>query len=176
VAKLGGLELTAMSLWHAEMLARSTHETVLIGELVGGDVHIVHQTVRPDDLVQDLGGNGMLPWHACALGHAIVAGLDDSAREDLLAGPARRLTGLTLVDAETLRTVLAMTCQRGYAVEAHAATLGDAGIAAPVLGSTGQVIGAIGIVGPAERVLVDERPAACAAWVCAAAEALSRTR
>jgi DNA-binding IclR family transcriptional regulator len=95
VAKLGGSELTPVSLWHAAMLARSTRETVWIGELLGGDVHIVHQTVRPGDLVQALGGSGTLPWHACGLGYAIVAGLDDPARSDLLAVPARRLTGLT---------------------------------------------------------------------------------
>ena len=118
----------------------------------------------------------MLPWHACALGHAIVAGLDDSAQEHLLAVPAQRLTGLTIVDAESLRNMLALTRQRGYAIEAHAATLGDAGIAAPVVDSTGQVIGAIGIVGPAERVLAEEHLAAYAGSVCIAAEALSRTR
>jgi DNA-binding IclR family transcriptional regulator len=176
VVSLGGSELSATSLWHAAMLARSTGETVWIGELVGGNVHIVHQTVRPDDLVQALGGSGILPWHTCALGYAIAAGLDDAALADLLAFPARRLTGLTVVDPESLHDVLAVTRQRGYAVEAHAATLGDAGIAAAVVDSAGRVVGAVGIVGPAERILAEPQLAMYVASVCAAAEALSETR
>jgi DNA-binding IclR family transcriptional regulator len=166
--------MTAMSLWHAEMLARSTSEAVWIGELVGGDVHVVHQTAWRDDLVQALGGNGLLPWHTCALGHAIVAGLDNRAREVLLAAPAQPMTGLTIVDAGSLRDVLALTRRRGYAVEAHQATLGDAGIAAAVVDFAGSVVGAIGIVGSAERVLAEDRHLRYVASVCDAAEALSR--
>jgi DNA-binding IclR family transcriptional regulator len=176
VANLGGSELSATSLWHAAMLARSTRETVWIGELVGGNVHIVHQTVRPDDLVQVLGGCGIVPWHVCALGYAIAAGLDDAALADLLAIPARRMTGLTVVDPDRLRDVLAVTRQRGYAVEVHAATLGDAGIAAPVVFPAGRVVGAVGIVGPAERILTEPHMAVYVASVCAAAEALSEAR
>ncbi len=54
MARLAGSELSAMSLWHAEMLARKTHETVWIGELVKNDVHIVHQAVRPTSLSKAL--------------------------------------------------------------------------------------------------------------------------
>jgi DNA-binding IclR family transcriptional regulator len=163
-----------MSMWRAEMLARKTGETVWIGELVDDKVHIVHQAVRPDDLVQALGGAGALPWHACALGHAIVAGLDHSAQQALLAVPAQRLTGLTLVDPDDLRQMLATTRQRAYAVEANAATLGDAGIAAPVFDSSGRVIGAIGIVGPAERLLSQHLRESLAKAVCETARALSQ--
>jgi DNA-binding IclR family transcriptional regulator len=170
--KLDGSEMSALTLWRAEMLARTTREAVWIGELVNDEVHVVHQAIRPDDLVQALSGAGALPWNACALGHAIVASLDDEAQRALLAVPARRLTGLTLVDPEGLRQMLAATRQRGYAVEAHAATLGDAGIAAPVLDGSGLVIGAIGIVGPAERLLSDQSRKDHAEAVCATAKVL----
>jgi DNA-binding IclR family transcriptional regulator len=172
--KLDGSEMSAMTLWRAEMLARTTGEAVWIGELVNGEVHIVHQAVRPEDLVQALGGAGTLPWHACALGHAIVAGLGDEAQHALLAVPAQPLTGLTLIEPEGLRQMLAATRQRGYAVEAHAATLGDAGIAAPVLDASGLVIGAIGVVGPAERLLSEQFREDYAKAVCATARALSQ--
>jgi DNA-binding IclR family transcriptional regulator len=174
VPRLAGSELSAMSLWHAEMLARTTREAVWIGELVRHEVHIVHQAVRPHEVVQALGGAGALSWHACALGHAIVAGLDDSKQAELLAIPAQRLTGLTIVDADALRQMLATTRMRGYAVEAHAATLGDAGIAAPVADSSGQIIGAIGIVGPADRLLSDEWHESYARAVLSAAKVLSQ--
>jgi DNA-binding IclR family transcriptional regulator len=69
--------------------------------------------------------------------------------------------------------MLALTRQRGYAIEAHAATLGDAGIAAPVRDSSGRVVGAVGIVGPAERVLSTERQQGHADAVRVTAQALS---
>jgi DNA-binding IclR family transcriptional regulator len=174
VPKLAGVDLSALSLWHAEMLARTTLATVWIGELVDREVHIVHQVARTEGLVQALGGTGALPWHACALGQAIVAGLDDRVQRELLAVPAEPLTGLTLVDPVDLRQMLAATRSRGYAIEAHGATLGDGGIAAPLLDPRGRIIGAIGIVGPAEQLLADESLEGYAVSVCATAKALSQ--
>ena len=43
----------------------------------GHNVVVVHHAFRPDDLVQILEVGAAVPWHACALGHAIVASLDD---------------------------------------------------------------------------------------------------
>jgi DNA-binding IclR family transcriptional regulator len=169
-----GSGLSAMSAWRADMLARMTGEAVWIGHLVQGKVHIVHQAVPPGDVVLVVGGDGVLPWYACALGHAIVAGLDTDAQEALLAVPAERLTGLTVTGAEELRQVLATTRRRGYAVEAHLATLGDAGIAAPVVDSSRWPVGAIGIVGPADRLLPTQRQDDLAEAVCLAAEMLSQ--
>jgi DNA-binding IclR family transcriptional regulator len=174
VPKLDGSDLSAASVWWADMLVRRTGETVWIGELVGDKVSIVHQAVRPEDLVQLLDGDGALPWHACALGQAIVAGLDPAAQEALLATPVPRLTGLTITEPQGLRQMLALTRHRGYAVEAHAATLGDAGIAAPLLDSSGRVIGAIGIVGPAEHLLSPDRQQDLADAVCTTARTLSQ--
>src|SRR4029450_6058363 len=76
----------------------------------------------------------------------------------LLAGPAQRLTGRTVTDPEALRQRLAATRARGYAVEDQEATLGDGGLAAPVFDWSGRVVGALGIVGPAERLLAHDRP------------------
>jgi DNA-binding IclR family transcriptional regulator len=49
--------------------------------------------------------------------------------------------------------VLAQVRRQGYAVEDQEATVGDAGIAAPILGRDGVVTGAIGVVGAADRLL-----------------------
>ncbi|OLB75900.1 MAG: hypothetical protein AUI14_20085 [Actinobacteria bacterium 13_2_20CM_2_71_6] len=164
----------ATTAWWVDMLARKTGEAVWIGELVNDEVHILHQAVRPEALAQIVAGDGAVPWHACALGQAIVAGLDPDAQEALLAIPAQRLTGLTVTDPQALRQMLAVTRRRGYAVEAHAATLGDAGIAAPVFDPSGQVVAAIGIVGPAERLLSPDRQQDLADAVCVTAQTLSQ--
>jgi DNA-binding IclR family transcriptional regulator len=72
----------------------------------------------------------------------------------LLSAPAQRLTGRTVTDPEALRQAVEAVRERGYAVEDQEATLGDAGLAAPVFDWTGRVVGALGIVGPVERLLV----------------------
>src|SRR5256714_12139167 len=156
--KLDGFTRNATSDWWADMLARRTGELAWIGELAADRVHIVHQATRPEDLVQDLGADSRIPWYACAVGQAIVAGLDHAAREALLALPASRLTGMTVTDAVQLRQLLALARDHGYAVEAHGATLGGAGIAAPVFDSPGRVAAAVGRVGPAQPLLAAQHP------------------
>jgi len=163
-----------LAAWWTDMLARKTDESAWVGVLSGSDVEIVNHAVRPHDLAQCVHIAGAIPWHACALGHAIVASLDDDAQKALLAGPAQRLTGLTVTDPLALRQALAITRGRGYAVEAHAAALGDAGLAAPVFDRSGRAIGAIGIVGPVNRLLPAGRQEFLADAVCIAAQTLSQ--
>jgi DNA-binding IclR family transcriptional regulator len=173
-AYLDGSQLRARSATWADLLARQTGEAVWVAVLSGRNVVVVHHTFRPDDLVQILEVGAAVPWHACALGHAIVANLAEDAQKPLLSGPAQRLTGQTVTDPEALRQALTVTRTRGYAVEDQEATVGDAGLAAPVFDWSGRVVGALGVVGPAERLLESGRQAQLADAVRATARALSR--
>ena len=173
-AYLDGSALRGRSASRADLLARQTGEAVWVGVLSGQNVVVVHHAFRPDDLVQILEVGAAVPWHACALGHAIVANLDEPARDALLAGPLRPLTGRTRTEPAAVRAALDETRQRGYAVEDQEATVGDAGLAAPVWDWSGRVVGALGIVGPADRLLDDERRGRLAEAVRSTARALSR--
>jgi DNA-binding IclR family transcriptional regulator len=173
-AYMDGSELRARSASWADMLARQTGEAVWVGVLSGHNVVVVHHSLRPDDLVQILEVGAAIPWHACALGHAIVACLDDEAQKTLLAAPAPRLTSKTVTDPETLRQSLVLTRERGYAAEDQEATLGDAGLAAPVFDWSGRAVGALGLVGPVERLLVAGRQGQLVDAVRSTARALSR--
>src|SRR3989440_2931987 len=173
-AYLDGSELRARSAAWADPLARQTGESVWVGVLSGHNVVVVHHAFRPDDLVQILEVGAAVPWHACALGHAIVACLNDDRQKRLLSGPAERLTGRTVTDPETLRQVLETVRERGYAVEDQEATLGDAGLAAPVFDWTGRAVGALGVVGPAERLFASGQERRLADAVRSTARALSR--
>ena len=62
----------------------------------------------------------------------------------------------------------------GYAVENEEATVGDAGIAAPILGRDDMVAGAIGVVGSAERLLAADTRDELIRAVVAAGRAISR--
>jgi DNA-binding IclR family transcriptional regulator len=173
-AYLDGSELRARSATWADMLARQSGEAVWVGVLSGRNVVVVHHAFRPDDLVQILEVGAAVPWHACALGHAIVASLDDDRQKALLDGPLQRLTGRTVTEPDALRPALTATRERGYALEDQEATLGDAGVAAPVFDWSGRAVGALGIVGPADRLLDTARQGRLAEAVRSTARALSR--
>src|SRR6516225_2468165 len=162
-AYLDGSELRARSLLWAESLAQRANEAVWVASLSGSRVIVLHHVFRPDNTVQILEVGAAIPWHACALGHAIVANLPASQRAQALAADLAPLTG-----------ALAQVRSAGYAVENEEATVGDAGIAAPILGRDDGVAGAIGVVGAADRLLAAGTRDDLVRAVVAAARAVSR--
>src|SRR5512142_3093133 len=156
-AYLDGSDLRARSLRWAESLAQRAGEAVWGAILSGSRVIVLHHVFRPDNTVQILEVGATIPWHACALGHAIVAHLPETRRARVLAGERAPLTGLTKTGRPARSRALTQVRKQGYAVEDQEATVGDAGIAAPILGRDGSVAGAIGVVGAADRLLAATR-------------------
>jgi DNA-binding IclR family transcriptional regulator len=152
-AFLDGSELRARSLLWAEALAQRAGEAVWVATLSGSRVIVLHHVFRPDNTVQILEVGAAIPWHACALGHAIAASLPATTYARLLSGDLAPLTGKTKTTRAGLGRALAQVRRQGYAIEDQEATVGDAGIAAPIINREGSVAGAIGVVGPAERLL-----------------------
>jgi len=173
-AYLDGSDLRARSLRWAESLAERAGEAVWVATLSGSRVIVLHHVFRPDDTVQILEVGAAIPWHACALGHAIVAFLPEAHRARALAGELAPLTGRTKTTRTALNRALARVRQRGYAVEDQEATVGDAAIAAPIMSRDGVVAGAIGVVGAADRLLVPGSRDELARAVAEAARAVSR--
>ena len=173
-AYLDGSELRARSLRWAESLAQRADEAVWVATLSGSRVIVLHHVFRPDNTVQILEVGAAIPWHACALGHAIVAHLPDVARARALAGDLAPLTGRTKTTRSALSRALAQVRQRGYAVEDQEATVGDAGIAAPILSRDAVVAGSIGVVGAADRLLAAGTRDDLVRLVLEAARAVSR--
>jgi len=152
-AYLDGSELRARSLLWAETLAQRANEAVWVATLSGTRVIVLHHVFRPDSTVQILEVGAAIPWHACALGRAIVAYLRPEELARVLAAERAPLTGRTRTTRAALGQLLAEVRRRGYAIEDQEATVGDAGIAAPIVSREGTVAGSIGLVGPAERLL-----------------------
>jgi DNA-binding IclR family transcriptional regulator len=166
-------ELRARSVVWADSLASRANEAVWVGVLSGDHVIVVHHAFRPEGAVQILEVGAAMPWHTCALGKAIVAQLAEPDRATLLASDLPVLTGETVTDPAVLAEQLARVATVGYALEAGEAAIGDAGIAAPVLDRDG-VVGAIGLVGPVERLLEGDRRDEYAVAVRETARMLSR--
>ena len=168
-------ELRSRSLLWAGSLASRVGEAVRIGVLNGTTMLIVHHVFRPDDTVQILEVGASIPWHACALGKANVAFVEAPRREALLGGSLPALTGRTITVRERLREELVAVTRDGYALDDQEAIVGEAEIAAPVFDHRGMPAGAMGIVGPVERLAPAGLPAvALTAAVREIARGLSR--
>jgi DNA-binding IclR family transcriptional regulator len=152
-AYLDGSELRARSLLWSEALAQRVNEAVWVATLSGSRVIVLHHVFRPDNTVQILEVGAAIPWHACALGHAIVAHLPAGPSSKLLAGDLPALTGRTKTTRAGLSRALTQVRKHGFAIEDQEATVGDAGVAAPIYNRAGAVAGAVAVVGPAERLL-----------------------
>ncbi|GAA3721896.1 DNA-binding IclR family transcriptional regulator [Spinactinospora alkalitolerans] len=148
-------ELRTRSLTWADALAARANEAVWVAVPAENRVLVVHHAFRPDGAVQILEVGATLPWSTCALGKAIAAFLPGPRRRELLAEEPPVLTGSSITDPAVLAEQLREVARRGYAVEDQESALGDAGIAAPVFDGSGEVAGAIGVVGPVERVLAE---------------------
>jgi DNA-binding IclR family transcriptional regulator len=124
--------------------------------------------------VQILEVGATIPWHACALGQAIVAYLPAPEQSRALATDLIPLTGQTKTSRAALNRVLDQVRRHGYAVEDQEATVGDAGIAAPIFGRDAVVAGAVGVVGAADRLLTPASRPDLTRAVQEAARAISR--
>jgi DNA-binding IclR family transcriptional regulator len=173
-AFLDNHELRGRSLLWADSLASRVGESVRVGVLNGSTVLIVHHVFRPDNSVQILEVGASIPWHACALGKAIVAYLDPPAADALLAGPLTALTGRTITDRDAVASALQGVVDAGVALEDQEAVVGEAEIAATVFDHLGRPAGAIGVAGPVERLMPDGPPIGLVSAVKETARGLSR--
>jgi DNA-binding IclR family transcriptional regulator len=140
-------ELRSRSINWADPLAARSGEAVRIGTLLDSKVLVVHHVFRPDDTLQTLDVGALLPPHATALGKVLLAYETGNGYGDL-APYTRR----TLATPRALARALTAIREAGWASDIEEMTVGEAGIAAPIRGYGGLVVGAIGISGPVERV------------------------
>ncbi|GAA3126406.1 IclR family transcriptional regulator [Streptomyces echinatus] len=144
-------ELRSRSLNWADALAARSGEAVRLGTPLEGSVLIVHHVFRPDDTFQTLDVGALLPLHASSLGKVLLAygtAATEPGREPELEAYTRH----TLVDPERLARALAAVREAGWAAEVQEMSMGEAGLAAPIRGHGGLVVGAIGLSGPVERI------------------------
>ncbi|MBV8528182.1 MAG: IclR family transcriptional regulator [Candidatus Dormibacteraeota bacterium] len=144
-------ELRARSIVYAERLAVRTNTAVRVGVMHGINAVVVHHVFRHDATLQILEVGAQLPLHASALGKALLAFAPESTVDDLLSNPLLRLTKRTLSVA-ALRKQLAEVRVHGFATERDEAVLGESSVAAPIIDSASNAVGAIAAVGDTERV------------------------
>ncbi|AVH60235.1 MULTISPECIES: IclR family transcriptional regulator [Streptomyces] len=144
-------ELRSRSINWADALAARSGEAVRLGTPLEGKVLVVHHVFRPDDTLQTLDVGALLPLHASSLGKVLLA-FGVTPLEPVLEAGLEAYTRHTLVVPEEFGRALAEVRELGWAAEVQEMSMGEAGIAAPIRGHGGLVVGAIGLSGPVERV------------------------
>jgi DNA-binding IclR family transcriptional regulator len=174
LAQLGGQAIRALNPWDEfrpplATLQERTGFGGLIAILSGGRAVYVDHFRGPDRAL----GRGF-PAHATALGKAILAELDDEARgaalAELVLAP---WTERTITDPAKLLKDLAGARKRGYATEDAEFHPARRSIGAAVRDHTGAVVAAVGVGGPASRLL-DGDLKGIARVVVASADEVSR--
>ncbi|MCA1669812.1 MAG: IclR family transcriptional regulator [Thermomicrobia bacterium] len=99
-----------------------------------------------------------LPVTAGATGLAILAFLPEAEQHAILTRPLPALTPHTTTNRPALERALARIRQQGYALTHGERTPGAAGVAAPIVGPAGRVIGSVGITQPEQRFRPEDAP------------------
>jgi DNA-binding IclR family transcriptional regulator len=150
-AVLANLDLRRAAQSWMEWLLDRTRETVHLSVLDGDEVVYVHKidSTEPVRAYSQIGGRA--PAHCVATGKALLAWLPAPQRESM----AQRLPGFsprTITLAADFLREMERIRQQGFAVNRGEWRESVGGVAAPVRDPSGQVIAAIGLSGPIDRM------------------------
>lgn len=139
---------------HLRRLADETHETALLGlyDRTRQEVMFTAAVESPQPLRYVNLMRTWLPLHAGATGLAILAFLPEAEREAFFKKrKLNAITDRTIADRRKLTQLLDRIARNGYACTIGQRTPGAVGIAAPIFGPSGDVIGDIIITLPEQR-------------------------
>ncbi|MCK0167987.1 IclR family transcriptional regulator [Jannaschia sp. S6380] len=160
--------LAPIARFHLDDLSRAVGETVHLAQLDGGQVLYVDKrnAARPVPMFSEAGKVG--PAYCTGVGKAMLAFLDEDAREAALAQQSwHRFTEATIDGPAALRAELETIRATGHAFDREEHEPGIHCIAMPVLSGGGRVMGAVsvtstttsGAIADLERHLPDLRRA-----------------
>jgi DNA-binding IclR family transcriptional regulator len=113
------------------------------------------------------------PAHCTSVGKALLAFQSPEVVQQVIDAGLRRYTVNTIVDGEALKTELATIRARGYALDDEEIELGLRCVAAPIRDHSGQVIAAISVAAPVQR-MSKKNVQSTIPSVVAASDAISR--
>ena len=136
-----------------DQLRNATRETVQVAVLDGREVVYVERRESPQTL-RLFGRVGHRNWtHCTSTGKLLLAYLPEDELDNVLQGwKLPRRTPYTVTDQRTLRTILETVRRQGWAENVSESELGVASIAAPIRNARGEVIAAVSVAGPVQRL------------------------
>ena len=140
-----------------DRLSAQVGETIHLAQLQQGQVLYVDKrnAAQPVEMFSQAGKVG--PGYCTGVGKAMIAHLDDEARERAIALQSfYRHTPATLTTPQALRDDLARVRAEGVAFDREEHEPGIICIAAPILGGSGRVIGALSITTTTAKNRLDD--------------------
>jgi DNA-binding IclR family transcriptional regulator len=155
-----------------EMLERvttTTHETVHLCVLDGGETVLVQKVKGTQLVAVDFQIGDRSPLHCTSIGKALLAFQDVRYIESIIAGGLISRARNTITDPDVFRTELHRVRSQGYALDDHEFEDSMRCIAAPIFERDGRVHMGISISGPDSRFTLDKleelrAPLLQAAW------------
>jgi DNA-binding IclR family transcriptional regulator len=148
----GELDLRSVARPVCERLAESTGETVTLDVLDGDEIVPIEQAAGSTAIVSVNWLGRRTPVHCTASGKVILAFAADPIRHRLLSRPLEARTPRSIVNVADLEKQLAAAREAGFARTFEELELGLDAIAAPVYSAEDQVVAAIDVSGPAQRL------------------------
>lgn len=150
-AVLANLDLRRAAQAWMEWLLEQTRETVHLSVLDGDEVVYVHKVDSPEPVRAYSQIGGRAPAHCVATGKAMLAWLPEQ-RIEAVSRRLRAFSPRTLTEPAEFIRELERVRQLGYAVNRGEWRESVGGLAAPVRDPSGQVVAAVGLSGPIERL------------------------
>jgi DNA-binding IclR family transcriptional regulator len=154
-------------------LGQQTQETVLLGILDDYDVVYVQRVESPHILRISHADVSRAPAHCTATGKALLAWSPDDVVARVIRHGLTPYAARTITDPQAFREHLADVRRRGYAVTDNERVRGTRAASAPVRDRSGEVVAALTVAAPTQRLARSEFPR-LAAIVMKAAGRVSR--
>jgi DNA-binding IclR family transcriptional regulator len=136
-----------------EHVRNATRETVIVAVLNGPEVVCIERREGPQALRLFGQVGAREDAHVASSGKLLLAYLRPLEIERFLTGgPLRRATPHTVTDAATLRSQFEHIRVRGWAETINEAEIGVATVAAPIRNRSGDVVAAVSVLGPVQRL------------------------
>jgi IclR family KDG regulon transcriptional repressor len=169
---LRDLDLRQAAFPYMQQLVERFNETCDLGIFDRGRVLYVEVVHSEHSLTIAARVGRHLPTYCTASGRVFLAFLPPAVVEPILNGPLMACTAKTITSPVKLREELEATRQRGYALDDEEFEEGIRAVSAPIWDIDGNVIAALSMPGPSNRITPERIPEIAQALV-EAAEAVS---
>jgi DNA-binding IclR family transcriptional regulator len=154
---LGRMDIRRAARPILERLVRATGETSMIGVPRGDIAVYVDQVSSPNEVRMNVPVGAPRPFNCTAVGKALLAHRPDDDVDRLYSsGAFRQPTANSIGDVAGLRGELARIRESGFSIDAEEFLIGARCVAAPVRDFEGEVVAAVAVSGPAERMAASE--------------------
>ena len=133
-------------------LMERTGESVHLTVLDHASVLYVNNIASPQAIRMQSNLGARVPAHCCSEGRALLAFRPAAVVDSVIAAGLVARTPKTIVTPQRLRDELALVRGRGYALDDEELEIGLRAAAAPIRDHRGDVIAAVSIAGPVQRV------------------------